>query len=146
MSPPIPPPQLSSTTFAPVIILRPEPSRALAWWWLGLHVLLAATALLIGWPLSLQVAALCAIVAHGIGRRPSSTRSVIEVGADATFRVATSSTTAFEPDRRTLLTPFWVRIVARRKGDAVDILLLADQLDPEDWRRLTAILRRATAR
>jgi hypothetical protein len=109
-------------------------------------VLLAATALLIGWPLSLKVAALCAVVAHGVGRHPSSTRSVIEVSADAAFRIATSSSTPFVPDRRTSLTPFWVRIVAPRKGDAVDILLFADQLDSEDWRRLKAILRRATAR
>jgi hypothetical protein len=42
--------------------------------------------------------------------------------------------------------PFWLRIVARNGPDTVDILLLVDQLNPVDWRRLTAILRRATAR
>ena len=146
MSPPIPPPQLSSSTFEPVIILRPDASLALALWWHGLHALLAATALLIGWPWSLKVVAICAVVAHDLWRRPSSTRCVIEVGADAALRIAASSSTLLVPDRRTRLTPFWVRIVARNQRDGVDILLLADQLDPEDWRRLSAILRRATAR
>jgi hypothetical protein len=118
----------------------------LALWWLGLHVLLVATALLIGWPLSLKAVALTAVVAHGLWRRPSSTRAVIEVGADGAFRIPASSGTLFLPDRRTLLAPYWVRIVARRERDAVDIVLIADQLAPKDWRRLKAILRRATAR
>jgi hypothetical protein len=109
-------------------------------------VLLAATALLIGWPLSLKAAALTAVVAHGLWRRPSSTCAVIEVGADAAFRIAASSSAVFVPDRRTLLAPYWVRIVARNERDAVDIVLFADQLEAKDWRRLNAILRRATAR
>lgn len=111
-----------------------------------LHALLAATTLLIGWPLSLKVAALCAIFAHGVGRRPSSTCSVIEVAADAAFRIAAASAEPFALEARTLLAPFWVRIVGRGERDAIDILLFADQLEPKDWRRLQAILRRATAR
>ncbi|HEY9182485.1 MAG TPA: protein YgfX [Gammaproteobacteria bacterium] len=118
----------------------------LSLWWLGLHGLLAATALLIGWPAPTKVAALCAVFVHALWRKPSSTRAVIEVGADGACRIPAVNAEPFEPDAGTLLTPFCVRIVARSSRDTVDILLLADQVPREDWRRLTAILRRATAR
>jgi hypothetical protein len=118
----------------------------LSLWWLGLHGLLAATALLIGWAVPLKIAAIVCVVVHAAVRRPSSVRAVIEVAADGACRIAAEGSEPCAPGRRTLLTPFAVRIVASSQRDAVDILLLADQLDNEDWRRLTAILRRATAR
>lgn len=137
---------LSSSTFAPVIVLRPKPSRVLSLWWLGLHLLLAATVFLIGWSVLPKIGAIAAVVAHALWRRPLAASEVIEVGADGACRIASQGSEAFAPGPRTRLTPFSVRIVARTKRDLVDILLLADQLDREDWRRLTAILRRATAR
>jgi hypothetical protein len=115
-------------------------------WWLALHVLLASTALSVGWPWLPKVAAIVALVAHAVWRRPLSVRSVIEVGADGACRIPGISAEPFAPTSRTRLAPFWVRVVARNEGDAVDILLVADQLDSRDWRRLIAILRRAIAR
>jgi mRNA-degrading endonuclease toxin of MazEF toxin-antitoxin module len=140
----LPPP--SSSAFAPVIVLRPEPSRLLSLWWLALHALLAATALLVGWPWPAKVAALAAVLGHSVWRRPRPARAVIEVDADGSCRIPGTSAAPFAPGTRTRLMPFWLRIVARNGADTVDILLLVDQINPADWRRLTAILRRATAR
>lgn len=46
---------------------------------------------------------------------------------------------------RTLFTIFWVRFDLRGPGRALDILLLADQVDPVAWRELQAELRRFRA-
>jgi len=146
VSQPIQPPQLSSSAFAPVIVFRPEPSRLLSLWWLALHALLAATALLIGWPWPAKAVALGAVLGHAAWRRPRSARALIEVDADGAFRIPGASPASFAPGTRTRLMPFWLRIVAGNGADTVDILLLVDQLDAADWRRLTAILRRAIAR
>jgi hypothetical protein len=118
----------------------------LSLWWLALHALLAATVLLIGWPWPAKAAAIVALLGHAVWRRPRSARAVIEVDADGALRIPSASAARFAPGTRTRLMPFWLRIVARNGADTVDILLLADQLNPADWRRLTAILRRAIAR
>jgi hypothetical protein len=117
----------------------------LAFWWLGLHTLLAASALLMGWPWLAKSAAIAALVAHAAWRRPQPAHGVIEVDADGACRIPGVSAVPFTPGTRTRLAPYWLRIAAPGGSGPLDILLLADQLDPRDWRRLTAILRRATA-
>lgn len=104
------------------------------------------TALLVGWPWPAKAVAIAVAVGHAVWRRPRSVRAVIEVDADGVFRIPSVNAAPFAPGARTRLMPFWLRIVARNGPDTVDILLLVDQLNPVDWRRLTAILRRATAR
>jgi hypothetical protein len=106
---------------------------------------LAATALLIAWPWLAKAAAIAALVAHAVWRRPRAAHGVIEVGADGACRIPGVSAVPFTPGTRTRLAPFWLRIAAAGGSDPLDILLLVDQIDPGEWRRLSAILRRATA-
>ena len=44
---------------------------------------------------------------------------------------------------RTLVCPFWVRLDLGPGSRQRDILLIADQLRPDEWRRLRALLARA---
>jgi len=118
----------------------------LSLWWLGLHLLLTVAALLAGWSWSTKVAVIVAVVGHAAWRRPPPPCALIEVGADGACRIPALGSAPFVLGARTRLSPFWVRIVARNGAETLDLLLLIDQLNAEDWRRLTAILRRGTAR
>jgi hypothetical protein len=44
---------------------------------------------------------------------------------------------------RTMVAPFWARLDLGKGSRPRELLLVADQLGPEDWRRLKAILARA---
>jgi hypothetical protein len=44
---------------------------------------------------------------------------------------------------RTTVAPFWVRLDLGAGAGTRELVLLIDQLAPEDWRRLNAVLARA---
>jgi hypothetical protein len=111
-------------------------------WWGALHVLLAAAAALVGWPASLEALALVAIVAHGLSRRPPASPKLIVVSEDGFCAVPEWQTGRRPLGDRTLVCLFWVRLDLGQDLRQRDILLIADQLRPEEWRRLRALLAR----
>jgi hypothetical protein len=112
-------------------------------WWVALHALLAAAAALVGWPGPVKALAVIAIVAHGVARRPAASPALVIVSEDGFCAVP-----QWQPGRsplgsRTLVCPFWVRLDLAHGSRRRDLLLIADQLQPEQWRRLRALLARA---
>jgi hypothetical protein len=86
--------------------------------------------------------AVLAIVAHGVIRRPLGRPRLVVVTADGFCAVPEWHTGRRPIGPRTLLCPFWVRLDLGRGPWRRDILLIADQVRPEDWRRLRALLAR----
>ena len=115
-------------------------------WWLGLHALLAVAALLVGWSWFAKAVAIVAVLGHAAWRRPAPPPGVIEFGADGACSIPGLGLPPLALGTRTRLSPFWLHIVAGSGAETLDILLLVDQLEPDDWRRLSAILRRASVR
>ena len=112
-------------------------------WWLALHALLAAAAALVGWPAPVKVLAVIAIVAHCVARRPPIAPALVVVSADGFCVVPEWQTGRMPLGSRTLVCPFWVRLDLGPGSRQRDILLIADQLRPDEWRRLRALLARA---
>ena len=104
-----------------------------------MHLLLAVAAVLVGWTMPIKALAAMTVAGHGLLRPPQPARGRVVVRADGSCTVQGQSA-AMPLGERTLLCPFWARLdlgSGRR-----DILLIADQVRPEEWRRLRAILRR----
>jgi hypothetical protein len=100
---------------------------------------LAALALL-GAPWVLKAAAAVAALAHFIAFRPRRTpRLVLSAGRVAVPELELEDLAL---GRLTRHCGLWVRLDLRGRGRAVDILLLADQVDPILWRKLRAELAR----
>lgn len=105
-------------------------------------MLLAAAVALVAAPEVIKVLAVLAIVWHGVVRRPHARPSLVVVTADGFCAVPEWATGRRAIGPRTLLCPFWIRLDLGRGPWRRDILLLADQVPPEDWRRLRALLAR----
>jgi hypothetical protein len=100
---------------------------------------LAALALL-GAPWILKAAAAVAALAHFIAFRPRRTpRLVLSAGRVAVPELELEDLAL---GRRTRHCGLWIRLDLRGPGRALDILLLADQVDPILWRMLRAELAR----
>jgi hypothetical protein len=113
-------------------------------WWCLLHGLLAAAALLVGWPILVKGVALAALLAHFVLRRPAAAPGLVLVDGGAC--AVPEWRTGFQPlGARTLVAPFWVRLDLGQGPWRRDLILLVDQLAPEDWRGLHAALARARA-
>jgi hypothetical protein len=111
------------------------------WWWL-LHGLLVAAVTLVGWPLVAKGFALAAVFCHAVLRRPAAAPGLVVV--DGTACAVPEWQTGLRPlGARTLVAPFWVRLDLGRGPWRRDLILLVDQLEPEQWRRLRAALGRA---
>ena len=139
----MPLPPSSSSASAPALVLTLERSRVLPAWWLLLHVLLGVASLLVGWAVLLKSVAIVAIAVHGFVRRPpASPRTVVVVeGGRCSVPEWNTGTRPLGP--RTLVSPFWVRLDLGKGPWRRDLVLLADQMRPETWRRLRALLLRA---
>ena len=111
-------------------------------WWGALHLLLATAAILVGGPAWIKVLVVIAMGAHGVWRRPKASPGLVVVSEDGCCAVPEWSTGRRPLGSRTLVCPFWVRLDLGKGSRQRDILLIADQLPPEDWRRLRAILAR----
>jgi len=108
----------------------------------ALHVLLAAAAVLVGWPASMKTLAVLAIVGHGVVRRPLASPGLVVVAEDGCCVVPEWHTGRRPFGPRTLMCPFWIRLDLGKGLRRRDILLIADQVPPEEWRRLRALLAR----
>jgi hypothetical protein len=138
--PPIPTSPASSSESARVIDLRPEPSLILWAWWAALHGVVLAALAMLGAPWVLKSAAGLAALAHSIAFRPRRTpRLILSAGRVAVPELELENLAL---GRRTRHSSLWVRLDLRGPGGALDILLLADQVDPILWRMLRAELAR----
>ena len=142
MLPPIPTSPDSSNESARAIDLRPETSLILWAWWAVLHGVVLAALVLLGAPLILKAVVAVAAVAHSVAFRPRRTpRLVLRAGRVA---VPELELEGLALGRRTRHCGLWVRLDLRGQGRALDILLLADRVDPILWRTLRAELARLT--
>jgi hypothetical protein len=115
-------------------------------WWVGLHALLGGAAMLLAWPWPAAALAIVATIAHAAWRWPAPPRATILLGPDGSCRLATDEGgDALPLGARTRFSGWWVHLAADDGPRRRDILLLFDQLEADDWRRLAAILRRTTA-
>jgi hypothetical protein len=137
------PSQSSSSAFAPALVLRLEASRVLWVWWCLLHALLCAAFAIVGWPFAFKLPAVVAVIGHGVMRAPRASPRVVQVSEGGSCLVPEWRTGARRPGARTLVCPFWVRLDLGMGPWPRDILLVADQMRPDDWRRLRALLLRS---
>jgi hypothetical protein len=138
------PPQSSSSAFAPALVLNLERSRVLSVWWCLLHALLCAAVALVGWPVPFKLLALVAVVGHAVMRVPGASPRVLQVSEDGSCVVPEWKTGSRPLGARTLVCPFWVRLDLGTGPWPRDILLFADQMRPDEWRRLRALLLRTS--
>jgi hypothetical protein len=134
----------SSSESARVIDLKPEPSAALAIWWIALHATLVGACIEVGAPWSAKVAALAAVACHALARRPRRPERLV-IGADGRVALPERGVAGLELGARSRYTSAWVRLELRGSGRALHWVLLADQVDPETWRTLQLELRRRGA-
>jgi hypothetical protein len=110
-----------------------------------LHVLLWAAAATIGVPWPWRVLAALAVLGHALARRPAVPPATLAVGADGSWHLPEVGRGGFMVGPGTRLAAHWIRVDLRAGAERLDILLLVDQLDREDWARLSARLRRTAA-
>src|SRR5689334_20830632 len=139
----MPQPKSSSNESAQALVLNLEPSRVVWLWWASLHALLGAAFALVGWPLAFKLLALGAVVVHGVVRRPAASPRTVVIGEAGTCAIPEWNTGARPLGARTLVCPLWVRLDLGAGPWERDILLVADQVRPEEWRQLRALLNRA---
>ena len=105
-----------------------------------LHVAVLAALALLGAPWLLKALVAIAALAHSIVLRPRRTpRLVLSAGRVAVPELGLENLAL---GLRTRHCGLWVRLDLRGAGRALDILLLADQVDPTIWRALRAELAR----
>jgi hypothetical protein len=108
----------------------------------ALHLLLVAAAMIAGWPPSMKTLAVLAIVVHAVARRPLASPVCVVVTEDGCCAVPEWNTGRKPLGPRTLMCPLWIRLDLGKGSRRRDVLLVADQIGAEDWRRLRALLAR----
>ena len=95
----------------------------------------------LGWPLKLAAAA--GLVAHMALRRPPEPIPIFR-HADGTWSLPSLGLDRLALRSGTAVGPFWARLAlgGAHSSKAVTVVLVKDQLEREDWRRLQAELRR----
>ncbi|HET7608287.1 MAG TPA: protein YgfX [Gammaproteobacteria bacterium] len=124
-------------------MLNVERSRVLCLWWVMLHVLIGAAFALVGWPVVWRGIAIVAVVVHAVVRRPPPSPSTVIVAEGGTCAIPEWNTGMRPLGARTLICPFWIRLDLEAGPWRRDILLVVDQVRPEEWRQLRALLNRA---
>jgi hypothetical protein len=105
-----------------------------------LHAVVFAALALLGAPWKLKVAGAIAALAHSIVLRPRRTlRIVLSAGRVAVPELDLEGLTL---GRRTRHCGLWIRLDLRGAGRVLDILLLADQIEPKLWRMFRSELAR----
>jgi hypothetical protein len=105
-----------------------------------MHALLAAAALLVDAPSWLKLLGLTAALGHGYRRRPAAPPERLVLSSDGRCLVPTLAAEPLRLGPSTRYARGWVRLVDESRR--LDLLLLADQVDAEDWPRLSALVRR----
>jgi hypothetical protein len=91
----------------------------------------------------LQWLGLAAVVGHAALRRPAPSPGRILLAEGGACDVPEWRTGMRPLGPRTIVAPFWARLDLGHGPWQRELLLMADQVDPEDWRRVRALLARA---
>ena len=110
-------------------------------WWIALHGVVLAAFVLLGAPWPLRSLAVLATLAHAFAFRPKSAPRVVWLG-EGRVALPELGLDDLRLGPRSRHSALWIRLDVRGAGRAIDILLLADQLDPTVWRTLRAELNR----
>jgi hypothetical protein len=108
-----------------------------------LHSLLVAAALLVAWPSVFRIAAVALVAAHAVARWPRATPVSVLVGSDATCLVPEWGVSRAPLGPRTIMCTYWLRLDLGVGPLRRDLLLFIDQLGPDQWAQLRALLERA---
>jgi len=108
--------------------------------------LLVVAACLVGWPWYAKLLACVLTLGHARWRRPRPRATSLTVAADGSCRVHEWGPHLLTLTDRTRITPFVLDLYFRKGTRALRLVLLADQVDRDDWARLSAILRRASVK
>jgi hypothetical protein len=84
-----------------------------------------------------------AVVGHALLRRPEQTPPLVLLAEGGACAVPDWRTGMRPLGPRTIVAPFWARLDLGEGTPQRELLLIADQLAPEDWRHLNAVLSRA---
>jgi hypothetical protein len=98
----------------------------------------------LGAPWLLKGLALLVLLVHAIALPPERARRVV-FRSDGRVTLPELGLDGLTLGPGTLFTTRWVRLDLRGCGSALDILLLADQVDPAAWHALQVELRRLRA-
>jgi hypothetical protein len=112
-------------------------------WWVLLHAVLAASALLLELAPVLVLLGLAAIVAHGIARYPRGPKLLV-LQSDGTWAVPERGWHGLKLAPGTAWTTWYVELALSGQPKA-RIVLLRDQLCAEDWRVLQLAVREHVA-
>ncbi len=104
--------------------------------------MLVAAVMLVGVPWVIKALLIGAAAAHGILRRLPPSPPAVTVTEDGFCAVPEWHAGRSPLGARTLVCPFWVRLDLGEGPARRDIVLIADQVRPEEWRRLCALLSR----
>ena len=115
-------------------------------WWCTLHALLVAAAWVVGWPWYAKLLAAALALGHAWWRRPDAPPVSIAVTADGSFRIPKWGPDVLTLTDRTRATPYVLDLHFAGGLRTGRLLLLADQVDRDDWARLSAILRRCSVK
>jgi len=111
-------------------------------WWIALHGVVLAAFALLGAPWTIKSLALLATLAHAAVFRPRATPRLVWRG-DGRVAVPDLELYDLTLGPRSRHSALWIRLDLRAPGRrALDILLLADQLDAGVWRSFRAELNR----
>jgi hypothetical protein len=84
------------------------------------------------------------LAVHAVVRRPRAAPRLV-CRSDGRWAVPALGLAGLTLGRRTRYTTLWVRLSFVGPPRSLDIVLLADQVDPESWRKLQTHLRRGVA-
>ena len=132
--------RVSSNAFARVCILRARRSRSLLAWWLALHVLLAVSVLTSTVGLIWSGMLLLAVCVHAWIRLPGSSILLLRFG-DGSWAIPEQGRFKLQLAPNSSYSTVWVRLVFEADGARNTVLLLRDQMETEDWRRLQVAVR-----
>ena len=110
-------------------------------WWLALHGVVLAAIVELGAPWPVKCLALLAALGHAAVFRPRPTPRLVLHG-DGRVALPELGFEDFRVGPRSRHCGLWIRLDLRSAERALDILLLADQLDDFRWRSLRAELER----
>lgn len=86
---------------------------------------------------------MAAVVAHGVLLRPLPPPALVIVREGGACAIPEWGPGLRPLGPRTTVAPFWVRLDLGSGNRQRELLLIADQVGPADWRRLRALLARA---
>ena len=108
--------------------------------------MLVVAACLVGWPWYAKLLAGALTLGHAWWWRPRPPVASLTVAADGSCRIHEWGPDVLTLAERTRITRFALDLHLKGASRAGRLLLLVDQVDRDDWARVSAILRRASVK